>query len=185
MTIRNYAQAISQARSKGEADHLLELARGIYDMSALTLQEFEDAARAHAAFSETVKPRVFILEEANKDIHDATRFGDIEVLFPPDQFRPSIWEESISNEVEKRFRACHFDPVIDSVLLVGPQVLAVAAIAHLAQTYNEYRVLFWHASAKEYVPRVFKRKHHESEGAGGPQGSSSGTRTIAERHSRS
>lgn len=153
----DYANAIRQAATIDEADRLLYIARQAYDTSAITFEHIEAAARANADIRRIRQTRVFALEECNKDISDAERFGSLVVLFNETTHRPSIWDDAIYDTVRRRFKLLGFDPSRDYVLLVGPQTMIVAAIHYLSQTYDQYRVLFWHAAAKGYVPRVFTK----------------------------
>lgn len=155
---KDYVQAIQNAQSIDEADRLFDIAKQAYDESFITFDAMTAVARANSAFRSTKRTRVFVLEECNKDISDAEKFGSLVVLFNESVHRPSIWEDAIYDAVKNRFKALCFDSERDYVLLVGPQTMIVSAIHYLSQHYPKFRALFWHATAKGYVPRVFTKE---------------------------
>lgn len=153
-----YANRIRTCNTIDEADALYATARKAYDESLITFEEVTEAARANAEVRLARKTRVFVVEECNKDLSDAERFGSLVVLFNDSVHRPSIWEDSIYEAVKRRFKVLGFDPERDYVLLVGPQTMIVAAIHCLSLHYPKFRALFWHAAARGYVPRVFEKE---------------------------
>lgn len=101
------------------------------------------------------RARVVLVEETNKDLGNAHIYGDVTVLMPKASHRPSIWEQEFIRHIEKRLNEIDFNPELDYLLVAGSQISTSTVIASLASKYSSFKVLFWHASIKEYLPRVF------------------------------
>lgn len=99
--------------------------------------------------------RVVVLEPTNKDLSAAQTHGELVYLFGPQDTRPSIWEtDDFMLAVQERLEKINFS-ADDYLLCVGHQVPLMTTMHLLSNVYDQYKVLFWHATVQEYVPREF------------------------------
>ena len=100
-------------------------------------------------------PRVFILMPHDKDIRRAEEFGELRYLFDDTEARASIWDNALVLEALARMDAAAYDPTIDYLLCVGPQVPLMQLIGALCYEWETPpRVLLWDMRHKRYVERV-------------------------------
>ena len=100
--------------------------------------------------------RVFVFEPTSKDLGSASNFGKLEYMFDNDERRPSIWEvDQLLDAIDARLDELDFNPEKDFILGAGATMPLMVIMHLLCCKYVTYKVLFWHASVSEYVPRSF------------------------------
>lgn len=101
--------------------------------------------------------RVVVYEQPNLELSKAEKFGDIEFMFTDEDYRPSIWEtESFEAACSKKLDAMKFDPKNDMFVFAGSSVPLMIITNVLTRKYKEFKVLFWHAQVRDYVPRIIQ-----------------------------
>lgn len=99
--------------------------------------------------------RVVVIEPTTKDLSAAEPFGKLVYLFGEHDTRPSIWETGdFLQAVQEKLEKINFSEE-DYLLCVGSVVPLMSVMAMLSNLYPHFRVLFWHAQVREYVPRSF------------------------------
>ena len=101
--------------------------------------------------------KVFIIEETRQDTDEASRFGEIEVLFSQRDHRPSIWDASFYAEALKCLEARGYDNKRDFLVVVGAMVPVVGVIAALLTEFGSIHVLFYDSRHRQYVDKELGR----------------------------
>lgn len=94
--------------------------------------------------------RCFVLQDCNKDVSDATRFGEIVYVFERKNGRSSVWSDDYRKEVLKRFREMRFDRQEDYLVAVGHTAPLVIAIGELLPWYSFLNMLVFYGPEQQY-----------------------------------
>lgn len=107
--------------------------------------------------------RVFIFERVRANIESLKVFGEITYIFEADDERSSIWEtQDLRAEIAEQLQELQFNPAQDFFAIVGAVIPITLVIAVLESLFPAYRVLYWQAEAREYVPRLMDKTRQET-----------------------
>lgn len=96
--------------------------------------------------------RVFVLEESTRyDTSTASRFGRLEYIYKPAEYRPPLWSNAFVVETISRLHRSKFDCRSDYVLMVGSFVPNILLAVHAARSFDELNFLLFDAVSSEYV----------------------------------
>lgn len=100
---------------------------------------------------------VFLIEKPRGAINLTTAqdFGEVRVLFPPEEHRTSVFNvDAFGEEVVSRLKRVNFDKTTDSICVAGSMITVIVAIAAILKEWGQIRVLFFNAAIDHYVQRT-------------------------------
>ena len=98
--------------------------------------------------------RCFLVEATDLDVSSASKFGELQVVFPSERWRPSVFLPDYAEALVARLREVDYDPEVDFVVVAGRQLPLAVAMAAIGATYGKFRVLAFnaHGSVRDYEP---------------------------------
>lgn len=94
---------------------------------------------------------VFVVhDDGTKNIHPATRFGEVKVFTHRDL--PIIGTNAFEWMYDLEYWLGDYDPDVDYLLLIGDPVLIAAASAYMGSRFNKFTILKWDRQEKVYIP---------------------------------
>jgi hypothetical protein len=109
--------------------------------------------------------KVFIIEplKPTTDISSAKTWGDIELLFKPNERRCGVFQHTkFGLEVVTRLTLANFDPTVDYICVVGSNVVLSISLLAIFSKYDEFIVLLYNAADSCYVNRRIRRSDWQS-----------------------
>ena len=103
-----------------------------------------------------MRPRVFLIEIPRRplDTSGAAEFGDIVLIFGPEDRRCSIFDAAeFGNQVLVRLDEMQFNPEHDWLCVAGSMVTTVLVTAAALARYRRLRLLLYNATLGHYVER--------------------------------
>lgn len=98
------------------------------------------------------RPRCFLVMRSTKDVSGAEKHGDIVLLFPDNERRPSFWNSDFIELALAKLEQYEYDPGFDYLLMAGnvvPISLVAAAVARESEVGPQF--LFFDAAQQGYV----------------------------------
>ena len=101
--------------------------------------------------------KVFLIEEPRSDIDLSTArdFGEIHVLFPPNEHRASVFNcAEFGEEALSRLRHLDYDAEKDMLCVAGSMIAVIVTVAAIFTEYSSIDVLFFNARISHYIRRT-------------------------------